>query len=220
VSNRQPTIKGMRCSRGLVTLRPALHKWIELNRRLADRWVKRDHDVPWWYNERALLGLFSTAIWLSGGVSLEEYSDAKRALSKKGRPTEASYTGRTDLYFETKNKQSCAFRAESKRYGLAATTMKDQRQKLRERFKHVRRDIGQAPSEKEMRRLALLFVAPRITCRHSANIGKAVKWSIDQASDLRPDAMAWVFPKIGKYGCWEKYQFPGVLILIKEVKRA
>ena len=43
-------------------------------------------DVPWDYNERALVSIFSGAIWRSGGYAMEEYMDEKRASKKRRIP--------------------------------------------------------------------------------------------------------------------------------------
>jgi len=50
-------------------------------------------DFPWRYSERPLVGMLSAAVWLAGGVSLEEYWTKKKKLGGK------SY-GRIDLFFK------------------------------------------------------------------------------------------------------------------------
>lgn len=126
---QRPTIGAVWARRNLRSLRPMLKKWTDLNANLARQWLLDDGDVPWWYTERTLLGLFSSAVWLSGGVSLEEYSDAKRELSARGAVTDRSYTGRADLYFESP--EGARFRVEAKRLWLSATSMKDPSVRLR-----------------------------------------------------------------------------------------
>jgi hypothetical protein len=217
--NRYPSISNMRYCRELSCLRPVLQKWIDLNTNLAKRW-HRQGEVPWWYNERALLGLFSNAVWLSKGVSLEEYSDSKREISrrvyKRGHLTGGSFTGRADLYFETST--GCKFRAEAKRCWLAASRLESQRPKLREYFKDVGHDIKQARREKGVRRIAIVFATPYISFAKTTSLEKNVKWAVKQVKDVQSDAVAWAFPKIGKYGKWIDNTEPGIAVLIKEVK--
>jgi hypothetical protein len=70
------------CKLGL-PLRTILRKWISLNERIAQDW--RYKDVPWWYNERAALSIFSGGIWNSGEFAFEEFSDEKRKISARSR---------------------------------------------------------------------------------------------------------------------------------------
>lgn len=48
-------------------------------------------DSVHWYNERTNIGAFASAIWMSGGVAIEEYGSKKEDTG--------DYTGRNDLYF-------------------------------------------------------------------------------------------------------------------------
>ncbi len=215
--NLQPSFSHVhvRNQKGLGCLRPVLQRWIELNNDLAERWYMQG-DAPWWYNERAVLGLFSSAIWLEKGVSLEEYSDSKRAVSPRGHFSGESFTGRADLYFETSS-DSC-YRAEAKHCWIRATTMKDQKPKLREHLDRVTKDIRQAQREDNTRRIVIVFVTPSVSFKRTAHLKRHVKWIIAQVKSLNPDAIAWTFPKIGKYGNWTEYTYPGIVILIKEVR--
>src|SRR4051794_10797989 len=90
-------------------LRPLLHRWIKLNQELTRRWA-HDPDVPWWYNERASVGLFAAAAWLEEGHAFEEYSGSKR--KEKGHSA-----GRFDLEFSVRKHE---FRAEAKQCWLRA----------------------------------------------------------------------------------------------------
>lgn len=74
-------------------------QWTVLARRYADRWEKKSQtwtEVHWWYRERAHVGLFTSAVWMAGGVALEEYGSEKTADPGDGP---ATYKGRTDLCF-------------------------------------------------------------------------------------------------------------------------
>ena len=86
----------------LRSLRPVLQKWVALNRTLYQNWGKKD--CPWWYNERAILSIFAGAIWRSGGLAFEEFSNLKRKKSRR-RNRYRKYAGRSDLYFQIKSKE-------------------------------------------------------------------------------------------------------------------
>jgi len=215
--NPQPSISHVhvRNQKRMECLRPVLERWIDLNNDLAERWDK-EGDVRWWYNERASLGLFSSAIWLEKGISLEEYSDSKREVSRRGNLTGDSFTGRADLYFETSS--GSRFRAEAKHCWIRASIMKDQKPKLAKYLKRVCKDIRQAQREDNTRRIAIMFVTPSVSFKRTANLKSHVDWVINQVKSLHPDAIAWTFPKIGKYGKWTEYTHPGIAILIKVVR--
>ena len=52
---------------------------------------RTDHDLPWWYTERANISLLAAAAWLCGGIALEEYPIEKGFCGD-------NYEGRADLY--------------------------------------------------------------------------------------------------------------------------
>jgi hypothetical protein len=69
-----------------------------------------EDDVPWWYNERAVLSMFVGAIWLRKGWAVEEFATEKRNLlvAKIGRSKKSRVYGRGDLEFWLNNKSYVA----------------------------------------------------------------------------------------------------------------
>lgn len=209
-------------------LAPVLRRWIKLNDQLAERWRKQG-DCPWWYKERALLGTFCGSVWLSDpdNVVLEEYSDSKRVL-KRGRLTLKTYTGRVDLYFEVGNQK---FVAESKHVWVAATSRKSQKTKIQDCIQQASGDIRRSKPDRRFRfrRLAIVFAAPYIrmkgksplTQRDLRDLKDKALWSVKQVQMTNYDAMAWTFPKLGRYGEYTggiyRSIYPGVIMLLKEV---
>ena len=209
---------GVHCQPRLRCLAPALTTWIRLNGQLAERWCEQD-DCPWWYRERALLGTFCGSLWRSDSdnVVLEEYSD-----SKTGRLTLKTYTGRVDLYFEVGNQR---FVAESKHVWVAATRRKSQSVKIRECIRQASGDIRRSKLDRRFRfrRLAMVFASPYIRVNgkppSSQDLKERALWSVKQAQMTNPDAMAWTFPRLGRYGKYNGGICPGVIMLLKEVVR-
>jgi hypothetical protein len=207
----------VRCSPRLRCLAPVLRKWVELNGQLAERWCKQS-DCPWWYKERALLGTFCGSLWLShpNNAALEEYSDTKTAVNRRGQ----TYAGRVDLYFEVGNHR---FVAESKHVWVAATRRKPQKARIQTCMERTIRDIGQSKPDSGFRRLAIVFAAPYIRVkgkpRSNRDLEESALWSIEQAQMTNYDAMAWTFPRLGTYGKYKGGICPGVIILLKEVRR-
>jgi hypothetical protein len=150
-------------------LRPVLEKWIWLNGDLARRWSAIE-DVPWWYRERALLSVFSGAVWLSGGVALEEYTDIKRNRSRRPR-SRHSYSGRVDLYFERLEE---TFIAEAKHIWLPATRHRSQMDKLKNCLDQAICDV-KCSSHYGGRRLAIVFVAPYVAIKSADRLNVHVR---------------------------------------------
>lgn len=80
----------------LPELEPLLRTWVRLQRKYCTAWEW--DDVSWYYNERASLSLFAAAVWMSGGVALEEYSTEKYHTPLRSRRLRP-YMGRSDLGF-------------------------------------------------------------------------------------------------------------------------
>ncbi|MGY2236996.1 hypothetical protein ACW9ID_18385 [Pseudomonas gingeri] len=73
-------------------LRPALERWFDC----IDRYnqVLGDGQAPYWFNERANLGLLSAAAWAAEMVTLEHFQTKKQA-------EEDDRNGRCDLHIAT-----------------------------------------------------------------------------------------------------------------------
>ena len=97
--------------------------------------------------------------------------------------------------------------------------MKDQRSKLEKSLNQVLKDIRQAELEESVRRLAIMFVTPSVSFKKTKQVAQHVGWAIEQVCGFKHDALAWAFPKPGRYGKWTEYTHPGVVMLIKEIRR-
>jgi hypothetical protein len=211
-------ISGVHYTPRLRCLVPVLRRWIALNGQLAEHWLKQD-DCPWWYKERALLGTFCGSLWLSDNLALEEYSDLKRVRNKRGQLTPDTYAGRVDLYFEVGNQP---FVAESKHVWVAATNRKSQKVKIQECIQQTSGDIRQSKRDSRVRRLAIVFAPPYLRVKGKSSLTQrdlkdGALWSVEQAQKTNPDAMAWTFPRLGRYGKYKGGICPGVILLVKEV---
>jgi hypothetical protein len=58
--------------------------------------LRKNDDCGFWYRERPHIGFLAAAIWLAGGIALEEYGTHKTIKQKRKR-------GRADLYFKIAN---------------------------------------------------------------------------------------------------------------------
>ncbi len=193
-------------------LRPILRKWTSLNGELAKLWSKAG-DVPWWYNERAVISVFAGAVWQSGGYAFEEY-----AALKHGKRQE--YKGRVDLDFVTAAGHK--FRAEVKPYELPATRRKDPLEQVCAAMDRAVEDVCKCQSEGR-RRLAMVFASPYVSTKKSEKIPDTIDWLIAQAkrvhATLKTDAVAWTFPDLKQRAEFGEWICPGAIIWIREIKR-
>jgi hypothetical protein len=175
-----------------------------------------DGDVPWWYNERASLSILSGAIWLSGGIAFEEYSDSKRRISRRTGRLLTSYAGRVDFYFEISGHE---FKGETKFCWPGASTLwRDQTEFMTYSLDEAKRDIRKAHPEGQ-RRLAVVFATPFVSERQEKGLKKRIERIVDQVTKLDGDAFAWVFPHIERCISESGRLYPGTAVIIKEVKR-
>ncbi len=201
---------------GLRSLEPVLQKWTKLNRKLADAWRGTDGDVPWWYNERAVLSTFAGAVWLEKGTVLEEYSSYKGPQSKDGKRKEAKRTrGRVDIFFtigrwwfigEAKQCWPDVFKDE--------LDMAKIENCIREAIQAVRRSRPE-----KMRRLALAFVVPNPKKGLTADLRSCLGRLVSKVKRLKNiDAAAWVFPDTKDAPEHKGKIYPGIILLVKEVR--
>lgn len=200
---------GIKTNKNLKLLERPLAEWIRLNRTLGRRWMHYASDCPWWYNERALLSVFVGAVWRTGNAALEEYSEYKRSKTKHT-------AGRIDLWFSTGNHE---FWVEAKACEVPITRISKQAETIKEVMAQAKEDVCRLKPDGYTRRLAMTFVAPYLTKGHEEKFADRISEFIDLVKCTRPDAMAWVFPNLKKLPKYKNWVSPGIMVLIKEVKR-
>lgn len=200
-------------SRELRSLHAVLTEWVRLNGLLARQWSKSAKDLPWWYNERALLSVFVGAIWISGGKAFEEFSEKKR----KGRRRRSSQ-GRVDLWFQTRGGE---FLVEAKHAEIPITKRSGQQQSLETLLSRAVEDTRDNPADGTTKRIALTFAVPYFTAKASpARRRSQIDWFLKLIEDVDTDAVAWVFPKLQKLPESKGYVCPGIAVMIKRVRRS
>jgi len=201
------TIKGVRCA-SLGILKGILDKWIDANIRIVHAWREQE-DVPWWYNERAAIGVLAAAAWRARGFAFEEFT-ADKSSGCKGQP---KYHGRIDLYLKAGKQQ---FIAEAKwcwsaalRAGVGTT------RHMGQALKTACKDVRRCPSNGQ-RKLGILFVMPYIPNTEQNNVDQHISEWLAALKRVECSCSAWVFPKESRqFG--RKDICPGVAVLIQEV---
>lgn len=200
----------------LSPLRPALHKWIALNERYCSRmrWGGRVRDVPFWYNERPLLGMFACAVAMAGGLALEEYSSDKR----QGKNRKRRKKGRVDLYLSIGNLECVA---EAKHLPIRCDIDSTERA-LREPITCALQVAKEAAREDPIsgRRLGLVFIVPKlkVVSGEPTKISQPAETFVEAAKHSGPEMLAWYFtrrPKVAGGLCW-----PGIIVAGDVLRRS
>jgi hypothetical protein len=185
-------------------LKRILTKLRSIHKRYIDR-LHEDKDCAYWYTERPHVGLLATAVWLAGGVALEEYGTHKIKKRKRTR-------GRADLYFKI---AGANFYCEAK-HCTVTIGPRTQLQKIDECLNRQPIDAGC----KFDHVLALCFATVRIGKSKTAN--QLSKWisrmqeSLEEADEHT--VAVWIGAKYEEYKEFpgKKYMYPGFFFVMRE----
>ena len=172
-------------------------------------------DCQWEYNERAILSSFAAAVWLNDDIALEEYSSERKG--KHGR----KYSGRCDLYFKTGKHD---FNCEAKKITCGvggksnpSKTIDLVKSGLKEAYNDAKNKIPKDAG----RRLGMCFVVPRLPKTEIENKDKPITDFQENIKNNKEkigySSIAMVFPKKTKDLNTERYHYPGIVLLFKEV---
>jgi len=193
-------------TRSLKQLRPILFEYLKINKETVELW--NYEDLPWWYNERANLSLFTGTVWKKGGYALEEYTSDKVSTSKK-------YQGRNDLYFFF-NKQEYILEAKilSQNGNSKSESIRNRATKLME---IAVADVRKNKLEFSANKLGIVFVIPYFLNK-STSIENDFNNFLKTMMKLDYSAMGWLYSeKANKLIVDRKWVAPGLVVLLKKV---
>jgi hypothetical protein len=188
--------------------KPILENWCKIVVSWCDRisW----EDCPWWYGERASLGLFALAAWEFGTAPIEEYSTEKG----KGR---ARYTGRGDLLIPIGEKDYI-IEAKQKWISISHRVTKGEI-KLDDAILYVCDDVRNS-TEFRGKRAGLVFAVPYLPESEEEFMDERLGEFVHMLRDRDDCAVAWVFPEQARCGYeLEGYLYPGIAVLIRPLRR-
>jgi hypothetical protein len=180
-------------------LRPLLERWFDC----IDRYnaVRGDNDTPYWYDEKANLGLLSAAAWMAEMVTLQNTQTRKQI-------EDGERNARADLLIASS--EARAYLQATQRWprvnGLNLT------QALAE----ITSDAKRISYSSDLK-LGCLFVAPQ-----KAQHGATPEELQDMVDDLQKEntcAVAWYFPYAYRKLHNEAGNYhPGIAVLLKEAR--
>ncbi|MHC8355065.1 hypothetical protein ACYZTL_07490 [Pseudomonas sp. LB3P81] len=180
-------------------LRPVLERWFDC----IDRYnaVRGDNDMPYWYDEKANLGLLSAAAWMAEMVTLQHTPTRKQN-------EEGERNARADLFIATREER--AYLQATQRWPRVNSL------NLTQALADITSDARRISYVSDLK-LGCLFVAPQ-----KAQHGATPEELQDMVDDLQKEhtcAAAWYFPyayrklrnEVGHY-------HPGIAVLFKEAR--
>jgi hypothetical protein len=209
-------MKFVKCNSHTNILKPILEKWCSINQKFLK---EVGSDCPWLYNERASVSILAVAAWKSGHVALEEYS------TKKGRKkNDTERPGRCDLKIRIDSKDFL-FEAKQQRVLLGKKSKKVESKGICDRVFNsldmARHDSGKLKSLAS-RRFGVSFIIPRVAEGEADRLHGRVSELLHllEESKRRYDAIAWYFPRKKDLPRKKAHIYPGVLLIVKEVRRS
>jgi hypothetical protein len=198
-------------------LRRALVQWVSLQGRLAQD--LGPNDAPWWYNERASVSTFAAAVWMTGGIALEEYMTSKKSLDthpKRSPKRNPLASGRGDIYFRV---GAIEYRGEAKQT-WAKLRGYNQESVFRRHLSLAVNDAKRRPSD-GAKRVGILFLVPNIPAAFMDQVDDYIDRWVNTLRSMRTVATAWSFPACARRLRLEEEQkiYPGVAMLIKGANR-
>ena len=180
-------------------LRPMLERWFDC----IDRYnaVRGDNETPYWFDEKANLGLLSAAAWMAEMISLE-HSPSKKQQEEGAR------NARTDLYLATKDER--AYIQTTQRWPRVNSLH------LTQPLLDIASDARKISYPSDLR-LGCLFVAPQ-KAQHSAS-PEELQDMLDELQKEHCCAVAWYFPyAYRKLHNESGHYHPGIAVLFKEAR--
>jgi hypothetical protein len=199
----------------LRSLNGVLDNWIKANTFIAKSW-KADGDVPWWYNERASLGLLAGSAFKADGIAFEEITADKRKTSARRRKSKP-YLGRTDIYLKIGNHE---FIGEAKQCWSGATAMSSNPIiSIEKNLSAACSDVRQTKAFGQ-RRLGILFAIPYIKKSSRNKMDERIEGWIEWIQNVDCSCCAWVFPADSRHAEFTRRDenlYPGIALLIRKV---
>jgi hypothetical protein len=180
-------------------LRPVLERWFDC----IDRYnaVRGDNDTPYWYDEKANLGLLSAAAWMAEMVTLQNTPTRKQN-------EEGERNASADLFIASSEER--AYLQATQRWPRVNSL------NLTQALADITSDAKRISYASDLK-LGCLFVAPQ-----KAQHGATPEELQDMVDDLQKEhtcAVAWYFPYAYRKLRNEAGNYhPGIAVLFKEAR--
>lgn len=177
-----------------------LKSWILVMKNYIDN----SKDLPYWHDERANTGFLAAAVWMLGGVAIEEYWTDRIYHKKK------SYVGRCDLWAKL---GSLTFSAEAKQLWSAKSAAR-----VEDIIKRTQKELKSVQSpDKGKYLVSICFISPKIGSNSKFNKQEIIELE-RKLTKQKGIIIATFFPRGGKQVMYKGDQYPCVILIAKVVK--
>jgi hypothetical protein len=181
-----------------------------------------DGDVPYWYNERANIGVLAAAAWRCGRIALEEFQYEKIDVSSNGETDETAqkkWNGRCDLWISNDRSEEIV-EAKFKWLNMRSEKMTEFAASCLE---SAVSDAANTKGNDEIKAIGVAFLPVYAKADKVGDIEaleKVIAETIVSACQSPADLVAWCFPKRLRDHIGEKYNnyLPGIILLAKAAK--
>lgn len=164
-------------------------------------------DVPFYYSERANIGVLAGAAWVAGWVALEEFGAKKRGKER----------GRSDLYIFPKEKENGEY-IEVKHLWIGITLNEQKMVDIIERAidKSVKdaRELIIKKDEAAIK-IGVTFICPFVHKRFKSEMDLHIHKFIQTVSEISCNSFAYIFPDEARELMIGTYIYPGVALLAR-----
>ncbi len=187
-------------AKGVPELKVVLRKWIRVLRKF-----QAIQDLPWNYRERAQVGFFAGAAWLSGAVALEEWSSTKGLEDKERK-------GRCDLWIDI-----CDYHIEAKHMWCRITGNLAKEKTYIEKTVESAKECARHLKCSKESKLAFSFLAPFYPPGKQNSLSKDLDAWLSMVCSIEHEAVAWLLPQASELSKQEGQNLgAGILLLISK----
>lgn len=167
-------------------------------------------DAPYFYNERANIGLLAGSAWRCGWIALEEFQ------SLKGYRNQKKTNGRIDLWLATEKEEELV----EAKYNLLSLNAKDMEKQvvntMLEAQNDAKRSGGVYP---KLNAIAVGFFPVYVTIDRTDDIDEVIEDALEAFQGYDYHAIAWSFPKETRdMECEGNRYIPGIVMMVKNTK--
>jgi hypothetical protein len=209
LSNEQRAISGhVIPHKGLSEWEGIIEEWFLL----IDRFCRiTKGDAPYWYTERANIGLLAGACWRAGFIALEEFQ------YEKGYPNKPKWNGRVDLWCENE-KTSTLVEAKMKVISLNSKGVSNTLESILDiACKDAKKSKG---GQGDLTALGMIFVPVYIPVKHKNGVDQKISAMVKEIKqEFKGDMIFWHFPSVSRelIGKSEKSYWPGLFVIARKV---
>lgn len=151
-------------------------------------------DTPYWYNERANIGILAGAAWRCGWIALEEFQSEKTDMipPEEGLSAEkVKWMGRADLYLASEYHHDY-IEAKFKWVNLSSEKMILQ---ISECLDKACVDAKNSKGENYSNDIGICFIPFYVKATKQEQMDELITSAISRFGEVDTDACAWIFPQ-------------------------